>query len=126
MRGTRAPHRTRVAVVAIDAAAARPGSRPVRGSAALPASSLKAPCAGPFGGGRVRPRIIYNYIYACLRYPAVRACAYWRRRCRDRRGERRARAEQFQNGCGWQGEAGRGEREVTTFLGSHPTRMRSP
>jgi len=26
-------------------------------------------------GGRVHPRTIYNDIYACLRYPAVRACA---------------------------------------------------
>lgn len=48
MRGTRAPYRTRVAVAANDA---RPVAGPVRGSAALPASSLEVPCAGPFAEG---------------------------------------------------------------------------
>jgi len=72
MRRTRAPHRTRVAVVG-----ARPGfEAAVRGSAALPASALKAPCAGALRGqeGAERPRMcLYTRVFT--RYPAVRACA---------------------------------------------------
>jgi len=68
MRGTRAPHRTRVAVAANDA---RPGAGPVRGSAALPASSLKAPCAGPFAEGAYTHAL---YIMISTRVYVTRRC----------------------------------------------------
>lgn len=68
MRGTRAPYRTRVAVAANDA---RPGAGPVRGSAALPASSLEAPCAGPFAEGAYTHAL---YIMISTRVYVTRRC----------------------------------------------------
>jgi len=90
MRGTRAPHRTRVTVAAIDAA--RPGAGPVRGSAVLPASSLKAPCAGPFGGGRAYAHaqctVISTRVYVTRRCVRVRAGAAAAAAIIEERGER--------------------------------------
>lgn len=59
---------TRVAVAANDA---RPGTEPVRGSAALPASSLKAPCAGPFVEGAYTHAL---YIMISTRVYVTRRC----------------------------------------------------
>lgn len=68
MPDTRAPHRTRVAVVA-----ARPGFEAGARVSSPPRERTKSTvCRTLRRGGRERPRIC---LYACLRYPAVRARA---------------------------------------------------